>query len=185
MLKYTRKRKGATQTMYKSAYKTFGIFGIVIVAFIFFMVSFLDSSHIMEGRIVKIYDGDTITIQDSKDKIYKIRFYGIDAPELKQNFGRESRENLVNLCPLDSLAKIEVKDIDRYNRIVGIVFCNGIDSNAKQVESGFAWAYTEYSKEYQHLEAEARKEFKGLWSEHKPIKPSDYRKKAKYMPEQE
>ena len=127
------------------------------------------------GKIVKITDGDTLTLLHNGEKL-KIRFYGIDAPESKQSFGKQSKENLTKLCPLNSQAKIKIKQKDKYNRIVGIVFCNDIDINAKQVQDGYAWAYREYSLAYLHLEFQARIEAKGLWSEDNPIKPSIYRK---------
>lgn len=69
---------------------------ITILAFIGYFfgdkVTFFDEK--LTGSVYKIYDGDTITLhRDNKD--YKIRFFGIDAPELKQEFGKESREHLL------------------------------------------------------------------------------------------
>ncbi|BDB64839.1 hypothetical protein T36_1296 [Helicobacter cinaedi] len=127
------------------------------------------------GKIVKVADGDTLTLLHNGENL-KIRFYGIDAPKSQQSFGKESKNNLLKLCPLNSTAKIKIKDKDKYQRIVGIVFCNNVDVNAKQVEDGYAWAYREYSLAYLHLEIQARAKSKGLWSEENPIKPSNFRK---------
>ncbi len=41
----------------------------------------------LEGRVVRVHDGDTITVLDASRKQYKIRLAGIDAPELNQAFG--------------------------------------------------------------------------------------------------
>jgi endonuclease YncB( thermonuclease family) len=49
--------------------------------------------RIIEGRVVAIADGDTITILDRDKHQRKIRFNGIDAPEKKQPFGQRSRQN--------------------------------------------------------------------------------------------
>ena len=145
-------------------------FGLkIILALMFSLVCY---SQDLSGKVIKIYDGDTITIM-AKEKI-KVRLFGIDAPELKQEFGKESREHLEELCPLNKEAKIKVVSKDRYKRAVGIVYCNGIEVNANQVESGYAWAYRDYSKKYIPLELNARSKKIGLWSK-KAIEPRVYR----------
>ena len=146
----------------------------IINQFFGYNLAYIEGKSIT-GKIIKVADGDTLTLLYNKEKL-KIRFYGIDAPESKQSFGKASKDNLLKLCPLHSQATIKIKDKDKYNRIVGIVFCNGIDVNANQVENGLAWAYKEYSLAYVHLEIQARLAHKGLWSEENPIKPSIYRK---------
>ncbi len=161
------------------AIKSLYIITPIIVAIVGYLhLDYFIPAPIIEGKIIKIYDGDTITILQDKEKL-KIRLYGIDAPESNQSFGNESRENLLKLCPLNETAIIKVKDKDKYNRIVGILFCNDINANANQVENGFAWAYKEYSNAYILLEMKAKLESKGLWSEKNPIKPSDFRKEHK------
>ena len=41
----------------------------------------------LTGRVVKVQDGDTITVLDANHVQYKIRLAGIDAPEMHQAFG--------------------------------------------------------------------------------------------------
>ncbi|MDR3260216.1 MAG: hypothetical protein LBT78_00095 [Tannerella sp.] len=41
----------------------------------------------LTGRVVKVQDGDTITILTSEKEQIKIRLYGIDAPEKSQDYG--------------------------------------------------------------------------------------------------
>ena len=48
----------------------------------------------LTGHVVGVHDGDTITVLDASETQHKIRFAGIDAPELKQAFGTRSRQNL-------------------------------------------------------------------------------------------
>lgn len=132
-----------------------------------------------QGKILKVYDGDTITILNNNNEKIRIRLFGLDAPESNQSFGNISTKNLQTLCPIDSIANVKIKDKDKYGRIVGIVFCDGVNVNANQVKNGFAWAYSEYAYRYIPLEMLARIQKKGLWSESNPIKPSDFRKKQK------
>ena len=49
------------------------------------------------GIVQKVVDGDTIHLTDDNGKLYKVRLLGIDAPEMDQSFGFESRKMLVNL----------------------------------------------------------------------------------------
>ena len=132
-----------------------------------------------QGKILKVYDGDTITILNNNNEKIRIRLFGLDAPESNQSFGNISTKNLQTLCPIDSIANVKIKDKDKYGRIVGIVFCDGVNVNANQVKNGFAWAYSEYAYRYIPLEMLARIKKKGLWSESNPIKPSDFRKYKK------
>lgn len=149
---------------------------LVILYVLSYVVGILNKQEI-QGEITKVYDGDTITIALENQEQVKIRLYGLDAPELKQSFGKESREYLLNLCPLQSQAMVRVMDKDKYKRVVGIVYCDEVNANEKLVENGFAWAYREYSSNYISLENKARKNHLGLWSEANPIKPSEFRRK--------
>ena len=54
-------------------------------------------THQIEGRIVGVHDGDTITLLDADNRQHKIRLDGIDAPELGQPFGRASKQHLAEL----------------------------------------------------------------------------------------
>src|SRR5262245_13469253 len=44
----------------------------------------------LRGVVVRVRDGDTIVIQSGEEQ-YKIHLSGIDAPEIRQAFGREAR----------------------------------------------------------------------------------------------
>ena len=48
------------------------------------------------GKVISIHDGDTITILQGKQQI-KVRLFGIDAPELKQPYGKKPKQFLANL----------------------------------------------------------------------------------------
>ena len=45
------------------------------------------------GKVVKVSDGDTITILTSDKTQHKIRLNDIDAPEKKQAFGNQQKIN--------------------------------------------------------------------------------------------
>lgn len=129
----------------------------------------------LQGRVEKIIDGDTLRFLSGKES-YIIRLYGIDAPENKQSYGKEAMLALNKMCPINTEAKIIIKDKDKYKRAIGILECNAKDINAEMVKNGFAWAYREYSSDYVEYELMAKSQKIGLWSANNPIKPSEFRK---------
>ncbi len=121
-------------------------------------------------KVVRVYDGDTVTLEcpDQTEKI-RIRMYCIDTPEIKQEpWGKQSRDHLRSLIPLNTAVKYEKIDQDRYGRIVAELFTlDGNNLNQQQVASGMAAVYTTYCKkpEYLPIQAQAQRSKLGIWSE--------------------
>ncbi|WP_315968374.1 thermonuclease family protein [Thauera aminoaromatica] len=140
----------------------------------------------MDGRIVSIADGDTVTLLDAGKRQHKIRLSGIDAPERKQAFGHRSREHLDQLV-LGKQVTTDCRKTDRYKRAVCKIKVDGIDANLAQVAAGMAWHYREYEREqslmdrlrYAHAENRAQEERRGLWADRAPVAPWDFRRAAK------
>lgn len=129
----------------------------------------------LSGKVVSIHDGDTITVLQGKQQV-KVRLFGIDAPELKQPYGKKSKQFLANLIAGEAV-EVEENGKDKYKRVLGVVYYNGQDINAQMVSSGYAWAFVKYSKDYvKHQEYAVSKKF-GLWSDKEPIAPWEFRKK--------
>ncbi|MBW2542941.1 MAG: thermonuclease family protein [Deltaproteobacteria bacterium] len=118
----------------------------------------------LEGRVVGITDGDTLTLLVGREQV-RIRLAQIDAPESDQPYGKKSKAALSALA-FRKQAHVEVVDVDRYGRTVGEVFVGDVDVNREMVREGHAWAYTRYSHstEIIELEDEARAARKGLWA---------------------
>lgn len=142
----------------------------------------------LNGRVVAIGDGDTITVLDAERQQHKIRLMGIDAPEHNQAFGERSRQNLAALT-FGKDVSVDWNKQDRYGRTVGKVMVNGVDANLEQIKDGMAWWYEKYRKEqtqadqqlYSQAEKVARAGRMGLWRDPDPVAPWDWRnlKKAK------
>ena len=133
----------------------------------------------LEGRVVKVYDGDTITLLDKDMQQHRIRFYGIDAPEKSQSFGKRSQENLASMIA-GKMVNVDVQAEDRYGRSVGIVYLDDVDINKRQVADGYAWAYMQYGGEiYKNDELRAREKKLGMWTDPNIEMPSEYRKRQK------
>lgn len=126
------------------------------------------------------HDGDTIRVFQDTQNFY-VRFSDIDAPELKQEFGPESRDHLKALLANKFLSLQIKKDRDMFGRPVARVFADKLDVNAQMVKDGYAWYFGTYSKDktVQALEAEARLNKRGLWSKPNPVPPWTFRKESK------
>ena len=127
----------------------------------------------LSGKVVSVHDGDTITILAEKEQV-KIRLFGIDAPELKQPYGKKSKQFLSNLIA-GQIVEVKENGNDRYGRTIGTISLNGEDINAQMVENGYAWAYRRFSKKYAPQESEAKFEKRGLWRDD-PIPPWVFRR---------
>ncbi len=137
-------------------------------------------------RVTAVSDGDTLTCYrlNLRRSQTKIRFAYIDAPESNQEYGDES-QRLVKKLVYRRFVRINITDVDRYGRCVGIVYRRTRNVNEELVKRGAAWVYEEYIKnanKRQHwmaLQNQAKKQKKGLWKQARPIRPSVYRKQAK------
>lgn len=155
-----------------------------VIAFILASLVFATSAQalsrgdVLSGKIVRIADGDTVTLLDSTNKQHRIRLAEIDAPETGQAFGRKSKDALRDMCARGGMAEIHVQDIDRYGRIVGRVYCSGVDTSAEQVRHGMAWVYDNYvrDKSLYKLQDAARANGVGLWSDPDPTQPWRWRR---------
>lgn len=140
------------------------------------------AQFVIEGKVVDVHDGDTVTVLDPNGKKFHIRLQGIDAPELKQAYGAASQENLSRMV-LDKQVTIVWTKVDKYKRTVGTIMLDGRDINIEQVKAGLAWHFKKYADEqpaqdrvtYARAEEEARGVKLGLWQDPNPTPPGDYR----------
>jgi micrococcal nuclease len=156
-----------------------------------------------EALVIACHDGDTVRVRrlddpvvDVKDDlsdvlktirvhtienecVEKIRLAGIDAPELAQPFGIESRNFLEQLV-LGQKVEVEERALDRYGRKVAeLTTTGGVDVNHRLVQNGLAWCYPSFAKkdkELFSLEARARENAIGLWAAPNPEPPWVFRK---------
>ena len=152
---------------------------IVLMLFVFEV-----NAEVLNGTVVGVSDGDTITVLDKSNKEHKVRLMGVDAPEKSQAFGNEAKQALSNII-YKKVVSVEYKKLDKYKRIVGKVTLDGQDICLQMLRDGMAWHYTEYKKEqsktdrdfYREAEAKAREVNLGLWVEKQPVSPWIFRQK--------
>lgn len=152
----------------------------IISVALFMMVFSISMAQSIVGTVSHVSDGDTLHVQTPTGK-YKVRFYGIDAPETSQEYGLESKMFVAERV-LGERVKVEVVSTDRYGRKVGKIYYGygyGKYLNRKVLEAGYAWWYEHYAKKDKDLkeaEAHARKYRSGLWKGADPVAPWDYRR---------
>jgi len=141
-----------------------------------FLVSSIYQEQFYTGKITRVIDGDTFVMQTITGSV-KVRLDGIDCPENKQPYSAESKAFLSKFLNLGS--KIHKKGTDRYGRVLGVLWVEGININLLMVKEGYPWHFKKYSKDTALAEAEikARENKKGLWKDPNPIAPWDWRKK--------
>ena len=147
---------------------------IYFFIFSFFLSTILTASE----KKIQVIDGDTIHIGK-----LKYRFFGIDAPEIKQIC---EKDNIKIQCGViaksvlqnkiaDKIPECVVKDKDRYQRLVAECFVGKESLSRFMVREGYAVAYSQYSKDFIDDEKYAKENKLGIWSMNFQV-PSEYRK---------
>jgi len=132
----------------------------------------------LDGRVVAVADGDTITILDAGNNLTKVRLHGVDAPEKSQPFGTASKHHL-SIMIFGKHVSVTDKGLDKYRRTLGVVYLDGRDINAQMVADGYAWAYVKYSWDYEAAEGDARQAQCGLWVGADPVPPWEWRRSSR------
>ena len=150
-------------------FKSFYILALSLVASVLGAYSSIENIRIVDGDTIKgIVDGKEITV----------RLVEIDAPEMDQPFGVESKKFLKNLIE-DKKVTLISEGKDRYDRTLGELFVNKNNINETMVKSGFAWVYDRYVKNlllYSYQD-EAKSKNLGIWQSENPIAPWVWRRK--------
>jgi endonuclease YncB( thermonuclease family) len=144
------------------------------------------NAETLTGRVVKVADGDTLTLLDASNVPHKIRISGIDAPERKQAFDTASKKNMSALASGKEAEAICYKR-DRYKRLICTVYVNREDVALAQLDAGLAWWYRKYANEqppslrgeYESAEDHAAADMIGLWRDNNRVPPWQWRRREK------
>jgi endonuclease YncB( thermonuclease family) len=142
-----------------------------------FAVLFVGSSYAttFDAPVVRVVDGDSLIVLVDRQQM-RVRLKEIDAPELKQPFGKRSRQSLATMCAAKQ-ARVIWSEKDRNGRLLARAWCGGIDANAEQVRRGMAWVFDRYVKDRSlyPLQEVARADRLGLWADAAPMAPWEWR----------
>ena len=132
-------------------------------------------------EVLNVHDGDIIRVRQGQ-LVERVRFACIDAPELAQPLGKESRDFLKSLIAQNrDRVTLKIVDTDRYGRKVAEVFAGSKFLQAEQVKSGMVYVYDRYlnncpdAAAVKQAQDFAKRSRVGVWSGNY-TKPWDYRK---------
>ena len=139
--------------------------------------------RVLVGRVIRIHDGDTLTLLDENNHQHTIRLASIDAPEYKQAFGQQARESLSKKL-FQKDVRIEWSERDKYERTISNIYLDDRWINKEMVQEGWAWHYRKYSDsaELSDAEAAAHKSGIGLWAKSDAVPPWEFRQNEKNKP---
>ena len=140
------------------------------------------SAGALEGRVVRIVDGDTIHVRVGS-RVEKVRYIGVDTPEVhhpakgEQPGGREA--TAVNRALVEARTvrlETDVQTHDRHGRLLAYVWVGETMVNAELVRRGYAQVLTvppnvRHQPLFSLLQREAREAGRGLWRA-APAKPA-------------
>ena len=170
-----------------------------VTIFFLFLVSTSCIAETLEGKVVRIVDGDTLVVLDRINAQHRVRLAGIDTPERGQPFGKRATENLSRLAGMKP-ARVEWYKKDRWKRLIGTVWVQSpdarctsedcpktLDIGMAQLTQGLAWHFKRYAHEqpegererYSFAEYEAKAKGVGLWSDPNPVPPWEWRKRKR------
>ena len=155
----------------------FRIIGAIISIFVF--LSTVAHCQTVQGNALAFIDGDTIQFRQNNGKVYKVRLIGIDAPEIKQDFGRECKD-LLKSRTFGKPLTLQVFDVDMYKRPLAKISTPTIaDVNLFMLENGCAWSYSPpmaLKTAYESAEATAQNNHAGLWENEFALPPWQFRR---------
>ena len=151
-----------------------------IVLILLLLISVVGCLLPTSPQVTRVIDGDTIEV-NIDGGIYKVRYIGIDTPELDDNraeyraLAQEATRFNRQLVERKTVRlETDVSKVDKYGRLLRYVYVDDISVNAELVRQGLAWAKayepdTKYQDILEEAEAEARQNKIGLWAT--PITP--------------
>jgi endonuclease YncB( thermonuclease family) len=146
-----------------------------VIAFFFFF-SWCAGSQEMQGKIISVFDGNTIELQTIDNEIFKFVFAGVDCPELEQDFGLEAKTYIEKLLSGKEVT-VTIEGKDRLGNKVGMLKFKGRDPRLELLARGLAWTVEQNPNvSFEELKEIARKSGKGLWKQENPTPPWTYRR---------
>jgi micrococcal nuclease len=128
----------------------------------------------IEGEVVRIVDGDTIHVRIGA-RVEKVRYIGVNTPEVhhptkgEEPGGREAAEvNRTLVAGRHVRLELDVRERDRYGRVLAYVWVGDHMVNAELVRRGYAQVMTvppnvRYQDLFIKLQRDAREAGRGLW----------------------
>ncbi len=146
------------------------------------------SAPVLQGKVVKVSDGDTLVVQVDPNRQEKVRLVGIDTPEMAQEPWGARAKAFTERLALGKVVRLEsdVQPRDQYGRLLAYAYVGNTFINYELVRQGYAMLLT-YPPNVAHVDAFtqaqklARSEGKGIWNSKDGLKqsPRDFRREKR------
>lgn len=136
------------------------------------------AAHAWPGVVVHVSDGDTVWVRAAQGgRVFKVRLQGVDAPEICQAWGPQSREAL-HAVLYEQTVDVQGRYHDSYGRLLARLSRQGHDVGAWMVAHGHAWSYSYQRRPgvYDAQQATAQTQRIGLFADVHAIQPRWFRK---------
>jgi endonuclease YncB( thermonuclease family) len=136
-------------------------------------------AHAWPGIVTHVSDGDTVWVQPlQRGEAQKVRLLGIDAPEICQPWGPQSRAAL-HAALQGQVVEVRARTRDSYGRLLAQLTRQGNDVGAWMVGQGYAWSYSYKNNAgpYEALQLQAQMQHLGLFSDGRALQPRWFRKR--------
>ncbi|WP_336959284.1 thermonuclease family protein [Chryseobacterium contaminans] len=130
------------------------------------------------GKVIKVSDGDTITVLLKGNIQKKLRLAEVDCPENGQAFGKNAKQ-FTSSQVFGKKVTFKETSTDRYGRSIAKIYYDNDKYLSKEViKAGMGWWYYPYSKDDSlgKLQEKAQQNKIGLWQDVHAVAPWDYRK---------
>src|SRR5687768_16727373 len=155
----------------------FKLIAFVVGVIGIFIPAITHANNDVSGTVISVIDGNTLEVSNGEKEKHKLLLFGIDSPELGQEYGDQAKEFLKKLV-LNKNVTVQFKGKDRMGNYLAVVMINGIvDPRVELLKEGLAW--TEEKNPLTELEPYrtiAQQKGLGLWEQKNPVPPWTYRR---------
>lgn len=138
-------------------------------------------AELIAGKVVTVIDGNTLEVFTPENETYKVLLFGIDCPELGQEYGEKAKQYLEKLI-LNKEVSVEIQGKDRWGNRLGIILIEGVDPREELLKEGLAWTSEKNPIEsFEAIKEKSKVKGKGLWEEQNPTPPWIYRRQQTVM----
>ena len=141
-----------------------------------------DAEKINGGKVISVSDGDTITVLSGHRRV-RIRLHGVDSPERRQPYGRQTRKFTSEMV-LGEKVKLRILVFDRLGQAIARVYIRQKCLNDELLRAGMSWHNRQVyrNRRLAALEHGAQKARRGLWAAPNPTPPWVWRRRhGRYM----
>ena len=103
----------------------FKLIAFVVGVIGIFIPAITHANNDVSGTVISVIDGNTLEVSNGEKEKHKLLLFGIDSPELGQEYGDQAKEFLKKLV-LNKNVTVQFKGKDRMGNYLAVVIINGI-----------------------------------------------------------